>query len=409
MSAMATKPVEEWRNASGIHDNTSVRVFDAHCHPTEVMDSVERIPKLRAAGLTIMSTRQEDQELTEEAARKYGGGLAIDGQGDGKVVPCFGWHPWFSHTVIDDVRDHEGAGMRGEDRKIAHYTAVLQPTPHYSENEEDRMFIDGLPEPFPLSQLITGTRDRLKLFPAALVGEIGLDKSFRIPYPWPVGSDVNDAAEVYGNLTAGTRAGRALSRFRTRMTHQKAIFETQLHLAGELGRAVSVHSVGGHGAVLEVLTGLCKGHERLSKRQQRREAQNSHVTTNAERIDCQVVREQKNEFRTFPPRVCMHSYSGPSEQLVQFFHPSVPIDIYFSFSTFVNFNQKSEAQAKKIADIIRAIPDDRILVETDLHVAGDEMDDALEKVAKEVFRVRGWDLKDGERRLNENWRKFVFG
>ena len=102
----------------------------------------------------------------------------------------------------------------------------------------------------------------------------------------------------------------------------------------------------------------------------------------------------------------MHSYSGPVEPLKQFLNSSNPSDVYFSFSTVINFNGPSP---QRIVEVIKALPDDRILIESDLHTAGQQMDDFLEEVARQICELRGWDLRQGVRQLAENWKKFVFG
>ncbi|KAL2822555.1 hypothetical protein BJX63DRAFT_417610 [Aspergillus granulosus] len=375
-------------------------VFDAHCHPTDTMSSIADIPRMKATTLTVMSTRGEDQDLVLQVAND----LAKDSTASEppRILPCFGWHPWFSHQIIDDTAADSGTGGDSVAAiKLAHYRKVLKPSP-------DDAFISSLPEPKPLSQLISETRSRLLAFPAALVGEIGLDRAFRLPQPWT--QEEMDARN--GEMTPGSREGRRLSPHMVRIEHQKAILEAQLRLAGELQRPVSVHSVQGHGAVFEVFQRLWEGHGRRVASRRERKRRNSvagaHAGSDAEGDDDGEAASTGLGTQPplpFPPRICMHSYSGPVATLKQFLQPSNPSDVYFSFSDVINFGHQSD---KSIA-VIKALPDDRVLIESDLHIAGDEMDERLERVTRLVCELRGWDLRQGVERLAANWQRFVYG
>ncbi|PLB41935.1 TatD family hydrolase [Aspergillus candidus] len=378
-------------------------VHDAHCHPTDTMASIASIPDMKAASLTVMSTRGQDQDLVLQIAQSISphnpNTDTNTPEKPPKVLPCFGWHPWFAHQIYNDTNTNT---TNDNDTKTTHYTQVLHPPPTST-------FISSLPTPTPLSQLLSETRTRLTSHPTSLVGEIGLDRSFRLPSPW---TDEEEAARD-PNTTPGSREGRTLSPHRVQMEHQKVVLEAQLRLAGELGRPVSVHSVQAHGLVVTLLRGLWAGYERKkpSRRERRRRysAAEAHADSDSDAEEGQEGQHAQpggTQPLPFPPRICMHSYSGPTEPLKQFLDPTNPSDVYFSFSAVINFSGPSSA---KVMAVIKALPDDRILVESDLHTAGPAMDELLEKVTRQVCELREWPLEEGVRRLAGNWRRFVYG
>lgn len=372
-----------------------VGVFDAHCHPTDIMASIKEIANMNARVLTVMSTRSQDQEMVEDTARRYpinDPGPDFSPRTSSSVVPAFGWHPWFSHQLYDD-RQTDAHPIA-----VEHYNSVLVPAPN------DPEFLGTLPAPHSLRRFLRDTERRLKEFPHALVGEVGLDRSFRLPEaPGAVTGDTSNktggSSEEY---TPGSREGRPLTPYRVNMEHQKTILKAQLELAARYERPVSVHSVQAHGVVFEVMQTLWKGHERPSKRERKRAQSNPLAHLNEEASQSEDVRKAL----PFPLRICMHSYSGPPDALKQFLNPLVPADIYFSFSTAINFSTSSTA---KVTSVIKAVPDDRILVESDLHCAGETMDDLLVDIVLKVCEIKEWSVEEGAQRLKQNWMKFVFG
>ena len=188
------------------------------------------------------------------------------------------------------------------------------------------------------------------------------------------------------------------------MDHQKVVLKAQLQLAGKLARAVSVHSVQAHGVVVELLQALWTGHEKPSKRQQKR--RNSVRAAHAAEESDNDGYLDTNRILPYPPRICMHSYTGPADPLRQFLHTSVPADIFFSFSNVVNFSNSSSSKA---VDVIKAVPDTQILIESDFHCAGREMDELLEDVMKRICSIKEWSLEKGAKQLRKNWERFVFG
>lgn len=372
-------------------------VFDAHCHPTDTMASIDEISSMNAATFTIMATRAQDQELVDQVASQKSLAWNEEDENDStpsrkRIIPSFGWHPWFSHQLYDDrTCPWKGGQHLSANERSAHYKAALSPSP------QDDAFLADLPDPKSLSAFLDETRERLSRHPRALVGEIGLDKAFRIPVAWLP----DEYQERDQSLTPGGREGRRLSPYRVNMDHQKMVLLAQLNLAGEMQRPVSVHGVQAHGVVYETLLQTWKGHELevISRKEQRRHPEKLHP-------DDEKSNEQKSSGpKPFPPRICLHSYSGPPGPVKQYTHPSVPAKIFFSFSMAVNF---STAAAAKTVEVIRVVPDDKILVESDLHTAGQDMDTYLESIVRKICEIKGWSLVDGVQRLGINWRNFVF-
>jgi Tat protein secretion system quality control protein TatD with DNase activity len=374
-----------------------IGVFDAHCHPTDIMTSIKDLRNMKAKVLTIMASRSQDQDLVAEVASEYAltSKNIDDDSSSCHVVPAFGWHPWFSYQLYDD-QEHE---VKPTPSPSGHYRNVLIPQP-------DESFVESLPSPQPLSDFLAQTEERLRQHPYALVGEVGLDRAFRLPVggfvsppPGPSGG-----SEENRSYTPGSREGRPLSPYRVNMDHQKAILKAQFQLAGKLQRPVSVHSVQAHGVVFELLQGMWAGHEKLSKRQQKRRLSVSGA--HAAEMD-----DEQDHWGTptplpYPPRICMHSYSGPPEPLRQFLHSSVPAEVYFSFSDVINFSTNSSAKA---IDVIKAVPGSRILIESDFHCAGERMDTMLAAILQKVCDIKGWSQEEGAEQLRKNWERFVFG
>lgn len=312
-----------------------------------------------------------------------------------KIVPAFGWHPWFSHQMFDE-REYGGANNLTEDRKLAHYQSVLTP------KSEDRDFLLSLPDPRPFGEFVAQMKTYLHKFPLSLVGEVGLDKGFRIPEDWlPQHLEARDQA-----LTPGGREGRRLSPYRVSMEHQRKVLLAQLRLAGETQRAASVHGVQAHGILHDTLAETWKGHERkvVSKKEKKRAE--AAKKANAEPEDAEDEGEPLGP-KPYPPRVCLHSFSGPAETVKMYCAPTVPCEVFFSFSTSINSWAKDGNG--KVEAAVKAVPDDRLLMESDLHTAGERMDQYLEEIARKLCEIKGWELEAGIKQLAANWHRLVSG
>lgn len=98
-----------------------------------------------------------------------------------------------------------------------------------------------LSDPVLLSDVISEMRANLTDFPDAFVGEVGLDRIFRVPLDY--------FAER-----------RVLTPFTISIDHQTAILEAQIDLAVELGRSISIHSVKSQLNTVQVLDKMAKKH-----------------------------------------------------------------------------------------------------------------------------------------------------
>lgn len=373
--------------------------FDAHCHPTDTVPSLNNIAGMKTRALTIMATRGQDQRLVADFADNLG--VMDDAitalectngceKSRGFIIPAFGWHPWFSHQIIVDEKDRAPS-------KLDHYRMVISPSP---DNDD---FIATFPDPQPLSALLDQTRIYLQRYPYAIVGEIGLDHAFRIPKC----EIADNGYERDPALTPGGREGRQLSNYRVDMQHQRKVLKAQLDIAAEMQRAVSVHGVAAHGLVFETLRESWRGHERstLSKRERKRRASFNAAHQLVAKMEAEKQSSIPVDPKPFPPRICLHSFSGPADTTRQYLHPSVPAIIFFSFSHLINFSSSSS----KAVAVIQAVPDDRILAESDLHAAGEKMDGLLETVIRKICQVKGWALEDGVKQLRLNWLHYIFG
>jgi Tat protein secretion system quality control protein TatD with DNase activity len=398
-------------------------VYDAHCHPTDTMSSLAHLATMKPLVLTIMATRAEDQALVAEAAAAYPltDPPSAPNNAPCQILPSFGWHPWFSHLLYDDTISTPAAPTPSPltpAQKAAHYASVLHPP------ATDPSLLAALPTPQPLSAYLATTRARLLAHPRALVGEIGLDRTFRIPVPDEADTSSSDpprsptAAAGAGAPapTPGSRAGRRLTPHHVTLAHQRAVLAAQLALAAELGRAVSVHGVGAHGALFDALAERWRGWERHreSRRERRREGAGGGGDDGYDDDDDDdddgdgsvAGPGPATAPPPYPPRICLHSFSGPVESLKPYLSPRIPATIFFSFSRAINLSTPAAARA---VEAIKAVPARQILVESDLHVAGEEMEGELEAMVRVICAAKGWGLREGVGLLGENWRAFVGG
>ena len=178
-----------------------------------------------------------------------------------------GYHPWFCHLLSVEETDTPID-------KYTHYACIFIPENLKPEKSEQyhqilKEIIGGLPEPVRLRPLLEEMRQRIRkaqnLKQLVMIGEVGLDRSFRVPYPR---HDPQDTSTESGNAspilaaentiaTAGedemarkqavTIPRKTLTPFTTSTAHQLRVLEMQVELAIEFGINVSLHSVKAQG------------------------------------------------------------------------------------------------------------------------------------------------------------------
>lgn len=418
-----------------------------------------------------MSTNSADQSLVRELAERY----------PDRVVPGFGCHPWFSYLVWDD-EDSEllalwetgGEGWE-EEFKMRHFGKVLKGGGGGSSGDEDggrldKGFVEALGMPRRLKgEVLVELRRNLEYFKSqargVVLGEVGLDRGFRLPWPKNYRPPASAALTLPEEGEGGKE--KVLSPYKVSMNHQVLVFIAQLKIAGEVGVPASVHGVQAHGTMFDTLRGLWKGWEvRVESRREMRERvvrgrrldkkEREWVDRflledgkGLEELDSEVEEgeeedEEEEEGRAeedvniiappplpnsnikpttelpsrpkppsgpppFPPRICLHSFSAPAQTLSQYLtNPTsttaYPSEIYFSFSTTINSRNKS-----RLEEVLGMVPRERVLVESDLHAAGEEMDRVLEGAVEVVRGLKGWGGVEVREVVRENWGRWVYG
>jgi Tat protein secretion system quality control protein TatD with DNase activity len=151
-----------------------------------------------------------------------------------------GIHPWFCHAIT--LRNPLPPS------KSEHYAELFPSAgPEILTSE----LLDVFPDPVPLDEILHTLQDNLSRTPCALLGEVGLDRAFRIPR---YGGHIAPQSLPRGE--DGTRLNKIeYTSLKTPIAHQVAVLEAQLDVATRLGRkiGVSVHCVQAQGAIVDVL------------------------------------------------------------------------------------------------------------------------------------------------------------
>ncbi|KAF9086291.1 hypothetical protein BGX29_001468 [Mortierella sp. GBA35] len=372
-----------------------------------------------------------------------------------------------------------------DDARFSHYKTVLSlpasATESYLANLAKR-----LPTPRALEPALKELRRQLEAHPHAVLGEIGLDRTARVPEPsFASGAAIATAASEGEEPLTQKRITLAL----TSIQHQLDIVREQLKLAAALDRPVSFHCVQAYGHWHDFLiqegrrlrqleadkeyqiqlqqiqasggtiplqpvspTGvrLSKRSTARLKREARDAAWERHVastlqessddeeedessddddddedrkkkamkgvqfdeataTTAASTLESAqtpvtTITPQPAYEPVLPPRLCMHSYGGSVDMLKAFTKLDHPPEIYFSFSILIN----GRLQERKLKELILAVPEDRLLIESDHH-SHIQVDRLLVEMVLKVAEIRKWTVEETVEKTARNWQRFVYG
>ncbi|CAO3666098.1 hypothetical protein G6F70_002922 [Rhizopus microsporus] len=259
-------------------------------------------------------------------------------------IPSFGIHPWFCYRLMIEEKPAKD-----------HYKSVLT-CPYEDELEQ---MIHDLKDPFPYEMWYQNLRQRLLDHPNAIVGEIGLDRAAKL---LPGG-----AIEWHGVKPTNVQCS---------IEHQLRIFEIQSNLARELDRGISAHCVQGQGHLYNYLK------------------EQSGQYSN---------RKLKKLNKPFSPlRLCLHSYGGSPATIHQFMQLN-GFKIYISFSAVINARL---LPTEKFIELIKAVPEDRLLIESDLN-SPKGLDTCMIEIIKIIAQTRQWSVQKVVQVTQKNWQEFV--
>lgn len=169
----------------------------------------------------------------------------------------------FSSTAVSK-EDHYRSILLPPSFKSASETLEQRnsPSPSVRALSDFENLMKYLPEPVPIQSILSELRDNFINFPQAMLGEVGLDKVFKLPFGkkgWTreiennPKSDEDDGSAQSANPHTLALRHHKLSSLTPSMSHQVEILRFQLSLAVEFKRNVSLHCVKASGALTQCL------------------------------------------------------------------------------------------------------------------------------------------------------------
>lgn len=324
--------------------------------------------KIKIGGLALMSTQPRDfpvvKELSDtiqQLSQKYD-----DEYERCVVVKNYGVHPWFLRQA-----NEEFDALYSYSREEATTIAIADANNHH--------IAKSIPTWLPYLKL------QLQCDPSAQVGEIGLDGA-----RYQINPETKEK-ELVSTIECQIEA-----------------FEAQLHLAADMKRSVSVHSVQCWGHFFDSLRRV---KEIRSKRRKRRKDErkklkreleicehnqaNANENANADLLQMQHrYKELEEDVLILPPKIYFHAFGGKAAIVDQLeaicrekkskssnihIRQPIAIETFYGFAPIVNF------RSHKTADVIRKVGIERLVLETDLEDytrLNDDLKSSVEYIAE---------------------------
>ena len=101
--------------------------------------------------------------------------------------------------------------------------------------------------------------------------------------------------------------------------------------------------------------------------------------------------------------MALHSFSGTAHHVKELL-ALVDYPLFFGFSHTINVAMNGRRGLAALDDAIRAVPEDRLLVESDCHDA-DEAPALVREACATLAELRGWTADEAARRTHANARE----
>ncbi|KAF2075243.1 hypothetical protein CYY_003461 [Polysphondylium violaceum] len=318
-------------------------IIDTHCHIQEDTDSIEKAVALPFAKSWLMGTTVADWDRVDSLANAF----EQQQRGD-HVLRCFGIHPWFVYQY------HPPKELLG----LPITTSLVQVKP--KEGEGQLKEAEGEGEEEEESGKCSCTSNDNTTSSNSNSNEI-----YKIDNTWE--EKMKALLEKYPEAMVGEIGVDKVTKVKaTGKNEQEAqwlFLSKQIAMAKQYDRLVSLHCVQLHGKLLDFFMAL--------------------------------------PIDQFPKRIALHTFGGKPSTVSQFskMKDTKGDRFYFGIS-FINLT------SSRIEKLIQAIPDDRLLLESDQNTPL-EAEQSLFRVIQTVSKSKNWSIEATIQKTKLNALRFL--